>query len=125
MPGDTKETIQKTIQFVKEIDSTTATFGICTPYAGTALFEQVSREHPELGDGSACDMSKIHTKCFFNQYYTDLTPEELESYVKKAYSSFYMRPIYILKRLWRIKSPGELMRVMIAASQVFSFAVEK
>lgn len=44
MPGETKETIEKTIDFVMEIAPTTATFGICTPYPGSPLFNEVLKK---------------------------------------------------------------------------------
>jgi len=124
IPGETKETIEKTIKFVKEIDPTTVTFGICTPYPGTKLFEEVVKEHPEIMDGSSQDLSKIHETAFFNQYFTDLDPEELKEYVKKAYRSFYFRPSYILKWLMKIRSIDELKRVILAGLNVFSFSIE-
>jgi hypothetical protein len=38
---------------------------------------------------------------------TSLPTEELQTYLDKAYRSFYLRPSYIAKRLTRL-SPGEL-----------------
>lgn len=125
MPGETKKTIEKTIQFVKDIHPTTVTFGICTPYPGTELFESVAKEHPEIFDGSSQDLSKIHETAYFNQFFTDFTPEELEEYVRKAYRSFYFRLSYILGWFSRVKNLDELKRVMIAGSNVFSFGVNK
>ena len=34
MPGETTETIEKTIRFAKRIRPSVVTFGICTPYPG-------------------------------------------------------------------------------------------
>lgn len=121
-PGDTKKTIEATMRFVREIAPTTVTFGVCTPYAGTELFIEVAKKHPEIKDGSYCDLSKVHTSGFFNQYFTSLKGDELENYIKKAYRSFYFRPSYILKTLLRIRSWNEFFRIAIAASNVFSFS---
>lgn len=125
MPGDTKETIEETIRFVKKIDPTTASFGICTPYAGTPMYYDILEKHPEMGDGSSCDLSKLHESSFFNQYMTSVTAKELEKYVKKAYRAFYMRPTYLLRWLPRIKSMDEFRRILLAGSNVFSFTFEK
>ncbi len=121
-PGETKETIRQTIEFVKKIDPTTATFGICTPYPGTKLFQQVARNYPQIKDGSSCDLNKIHTRAFFNETFTQLTRKELEKSVQKAYRSFYLRPSYILAWLKRINSFNELKRVFLAGIKVFSFS---
>jgi radical SAM superfamily enzyme YgiQ (UPF0313 family) len=120
-PGETKETINQTIQFVKEIDPTIITCGICTPYPGTALFELVREKHPEVGDGSQCDLTKLHTKSFYNQVFTDLSPEELANGVRRVYRSFYLRPTYLIRWLFRIKSIDEFRRVTLAGTTVFDF----
>ena len=125
MPGDTKKTIEETIKFVKEIDPTTATFGICTPYPGTPLFDDVIKKYPEIMDGSSQDLQKIHETAFFNQYFTNLDEKELNEYVKKAYRSFYFRPRYVLKWLGKIRSLDELRRVILAGSNVFGFGIGK
>lgn len=122
MPGETEETIKQTLKFVKMIDPTIVTFGICTPYPGTKLFEQVIAKYPEVGDGSDCDLEKLHTNSFYNEVYTDLTNEQLNKWIKKIYRSFYFRPIYLLKWLNRINSISEFKRVSLAAAQVVDFA---
>lgn len=122
MPGETEDTIKQTLKFVKMIDPTIVTFGICTPYPGTKLFEQVLEKYPEVGDGSDCDLEKLHTNSFYNEVYTDLTNEQLNMWIKKIYRSFYFRPLYLLKWLHRINSIGEFKRVSLAAAQVIDFA---
>jgi radical SAM superfamily enzyme YgiQ (UPF0313 family) len=121
MPGETEETIKQSLTFVKKIDPTIITFGICSPYPGTKLFELVLEKHPEVEDGSACDLEKLHTHSFFNEVYTDIPNEELNKWIKQIYKEFYLRPGYIFKWLGRIKSLDELRRVTMAGAQVFDF----
>ncbi|MBU1598729.1 B12-binding domain-containing radical SAM protein [bacterium] len=125
MPGETMETIEQTIKFIKEIDPTIATFGICTPYPGTHLFSEVTKAHPELKDGSSLDLSTLHTESFYNEVFTGLSQEELNKAIRKAYRAFYIRPGYLLKWLRRIKSLDELKRVILAGTQVFDFSFAK
>ncbi len=120
-PGETRETIDETIKFIKEIEPTIITCGICTPYPGTQLFEEVREKHPEIGDGSQCDLSRLHTKSFYNEVFTELSPEELSKGIRKVYRQFYLRPGYLLKWLFRIKSVDEFRRVTLAGTQVFDF----
>ncbi|MEW5818836.1 MAG: radical SAM protein [Cyanobacteriota bacterium] len=122
MPGETEETIKQSLKFVKQIDPTIITFGICTPYPGTKLFEKVIEKHPEVGDGSDCDLEKLHTNSFYNDVYTNLSNDQLNSWIKKIYRDFYFRPTYILKWLNRINSIDELRRVTLAGAQVLDFA---
>jgi radical SAM superfamily enzyme YgiQ (UPF0313 family) len=124
-PGEDHETIEATNRFIREIDPSTATFGICTPYPGTELFDSVVKQHPEIHDGSDRTFSSVHTSSYFNQYFTDLNEDELQAFLKKAYRSFYLRPSYVFKRLRRINSTDELMRVVIAGTNVVSFSLEK
>ncbi len=60
-PGERKDTIKRTINFVKEISPSTATFGVCTPYPGTELFSMVVQRYPEIQDVSLCDLRRLHT----------------------------------------------------------------
>lgn len=121
IPGESQETIKKTIEFVKEIDPTIVTFAICTPYPGTRLFEEVQSKNPEIKDGSSCTLEDIHTTGYYNQFFTSLTGKELEDNIRKAYRGFYLRPFYLMKWIGRIRSLAELRRVSMAGVQVFDF----
>jgi anaerobic magnesium-protoporphyrin IX monomethyl ester cyclase len=122
IPGDTRETVARTIEFIKEIDPTTATFGVCTPYPGTPLYDEVAAK-VDMGDGTHMDLANLHTTAAYNELYTSLTRAELERSVRKAYRSFYLRPSYVARRAVRISSIEELKRVMIAGTKVFDFTV--
>ncbi len=124
-PGETQATIDQSLEFVKEIDPTVITFGITTPYPGTPLFDEVKATHPEIGDGTDLDLSKLHTDAFFNQFFTDLSNEELSDNIRRIYRSFYFRPSYLFKWVKRIRSVDELKRVMLAGTNVFDFAFRK
>jgi radical SAM superfamily enzyme YgiQ (UPF0313 family) len=123
MPGETPDTIRKSLDFIDEIRPTTVTYGITTPYPGTPLYDELLEEHPELGDGSAIDARTIHTDGRWNRYYTSLSPEELSEYVKRAYRRFYVRPSYVLGWLPKVRSWQELRRLSLAAANVFDFAL--
>ena len=43
LPGDTRETMQKTIDFAIELDPMIANFSMMTPYPGTIVYEQVKQ----------------------------------------------------------------------------------
>ncbi len=121
-PGETRETLEETLEYVKRLDPATATFGICTPYPGTPLFEEIRKIHPEIGDGSASDLSKLHEQGLFNEYYTSLTREELDKMPRYAYRKFYLRPAYLLKSIKRqITGLDDIKRVSIAATNVLDF----
>lgn len=122
MPGDTRATVARTIEFIKEIDPTTATFGVCTPYPGTPLFDEVSAQ-VDMGDAADLDLSQLHTTARYNELYTELTRDEVEKAIRRAYRRFYLRPSYVLSRAGKIASLGELKRVTIAGTKIFDFTV--
>jgi len=122
-PGETKETINQSLRFILEIEPTIITFGITTPYPGTPLFEEVAAVHPEIGDGSQMDISRLHTDTFFNQFFTDLTNEELSKDIRRIYRRFYLRPKYIWSWIKRIDSWAEFKRVTLAGANVLDFSL--
>lgn len=123
MPGDNEETIKKTIRFVKALKATTATFGICTPYPGAPLYDDVVKVFPEINDGSSSDLSKLHVQGLFNHLYADISREALERSVVKAYRSFYLRPQLFLTILKQIRSLDDLKRVTLSGANVIDFAL--
>ncbi len=121
--GETVDTIERTIDFVKELKPAYAAFGILTPYPGTELFDMVAEIRPEIKDGSWCDLRILHTASFFNETYTDLGSEELERWMKIAYRRFYWRPGYLWKALMRISNFGELKRAIKAGLITLDFSL--
>jgi len=94
IPGETKETIKKTIKFVKKLNPSLAQFTICTPYPGTKLFKIAKEKHLLLTK----DWSK----------YTILHPvmktpgimsKKLRRWLIRVYLSFYLRPRFIMKQI--------------------------
>ena len=123
-PGDTKATVNKTIEHAKRLEATTASFAISTPYPGTPMFDEVAKLHPEIADGSQADLGGVHHQAFYTDTYCDLTPDELKQYQLKAYRSFYMRPGYLLSWIPRMKSLEEFRRISLAGSNILTFAVQ-
>lgn len=121
--GETEATLQNTIDFVKKIDPTTASFGILTPYAGTEMFDQVAAEHPEIADGADSNMENLHVSGFYSESICGMSGDELHRWLIKAYRSFYLRPSYIWKRLRGIQSLSEFMVLVIAGTNIFQFSV--
>lgn len=96
IPGETRETIRKTIKLAKKLSLNFAQFTLCTPYPGTKLFKMAK----EGGLLLTLDWSK----------YTILDPvmqvpglinEKLYRWLEKAYISFYLRPGFIWQEIKR------------------------
>jgi len=123
MPGDSEESIKKTISFVHDLDSTTATFGICTPYPGTPLFDEILKLYPGIGDGTASNLDKLHVNGLYNEMYTDIKKEKLEYYIRKAYRSFYLRPKKFSDFIRQMRTMDDLKRISLAGTNVIDYAL--
>ncbi|MHA1210388.1 MAG: B12-binding domain-containing radical SAM protein, partial [Candidatus Freyarchaeota archaeon] len=90
-PGETVDTIKKTINFAKFLKPDYAQFTICTPYPGTELYEIIEKsENMQLltRDWSEYDALKPVYTIKDDSY---PSPSELMKWVKKAYVKFYVR----------------------------------
>ncbi|WP_027192311.1 B12-binding domain-containing radical SAM protein [Fundidesulfovibrio putealis] len=124
-PGDTLETVEMTINYVLALNPTTATFGICTPYPGTPLFEEVLKVAPEITDGSHTDLSKLHVEGLFNEYYCHVDKKQLPKLVRQAYRRFYMRPKYWVQCFREsLRTSHDVKRVALASTRLFEFIIQ-
>ena len=98
LPGDTRETMQKTIDFAIELDPMIANFSMMTPYPGTIVYEQVKQSGRFL-------VQDWEDYVFFDQKARyemgDLTAELMEEMYRKAYRQFYWRPKYVMRAMSR------------------------
>ncbi|RLI05488.1 B12-binding domain-containing radical SAM protein [Candidatus Bathyarchaeota archaeon] len=93
-PGETWEDALQTIKFAKKLDPDYVQFSIATPFPGTELYEIADREGLLLTrDWSQYTVLKpvMRTK--------ELTVEQLQKLIRKAYFSFYLRPKVIFRYL--------------------------
>lgn len=122
-PKETYETMQDTIDFALEIEPTTVTFGICTPYPGTPLFRDVVRKDGTIGDGAEnASMERLHLEGEYNHLFCSVDSADLKKTVKKFYRKFYLRPKYLARMLYRIRNFNMLRNAVIGGMNVFVFS---
>jgi anaerobic magnesium-protoporphyrin IX monomethyl ester cyclase len=96
LPGETRESMQRTIDFAVELDPVIANFSMMTPYPGTKVYEIVKRQGRFL-------INDWEDYVFFDQKARyemgDMTAELVEEMYRKAYRRFYLRPSPIMRRL--------------------------
>jgi len=124
-PGETKKTVEETIQFLKKIEPDTIDIGILTPFPGTKLFEIVKEKTDKIGDGTNCGINDIHNKTFFNELFCELSKEDIEKGIKMIYRWFYTRPNYIFRRLLSMNSPSNIIRSVKAGINILQFSFEE
>jgi radical SAM superfamily enzyme YgiQ (UPF0313 family) len=96
LPGDTRETMQRTIDFAIELDPLIANFSMMTPYPGTRVYEIVKQQGRML-------IEDWDDYVFFEQKARyemgQMTADLVEEMYRRAYRQFYLRPGPILRRL--------------------------
>ena len=96
LPGETRETMQRTIDFAIELDPVIANFSMMTPYPGTKVYEIVKRQGRFL-------INDWEDYVFFEQKARyemgEMTAELVEEMYRKAYREFYLRPSPIIRRV--------------------------
>tara|TARA_B100000508_G_scaffold124136_1_gene107273 strand:- start:17007 stop:18284 length:1278 start_codon:yes stop_codon:yes gene_type:complete len=103
VPGQSKDSILRTIQFAKEIDADYASFNIAVPRSNTSFREEaieagIIDESLKVMDQSGDEVT-MGTGI--------LSKRELQKLKLRAYRLFYFRPHYLIKRLISINSSTE------------------
>lgn len=108
LPGEDEQELQKTLDMMCSIPMDYAHIAVLTPYPGTPIYY----------DGLACG---LYDQDFWREYAANptadfvprswteyFTEEQLQAKLVEAYKRFYFRPSYILRRLTKVRSLGEL-----------------
>ncbi len=115
LPGETKDTIKKTINFALSLDPDTLQFSIMTPFPGSKYFD--------LLDSKGCiltkDWAKYNGTCSAVMKTENLTPEDLEESLRDAYDlwrahlvkrNFKEKKIYYIKK--GLMNPGKSLKIL-------------
>jgi hopanoid biosynthesis associated radical SAM protein HpnJ len=94
LPGETRESIRRTIDFAKELSTETIQVSIAHPYPGTEFYRFVEQNNlitiDSMTDDQGHQLPNIH--------YGDLDRVELVDWVERFYGEYYFRP----KAAWRV-----------------------
>lgn len=107
-PFDSRETVEKTIQFAKKLSPDQVQFSIAMCYPGTALYEY-AKENDFLLAGSFKEFDMTYGPVVKTM---DMNREELEPILSRAYREFYFRPRFILQTLIHMKDFDEVRRIL-------------
>jgi len=101
LPGDTKKTIKKTIEFAKNL-SDKAQFLLITPYPGTPYYEMY-KKNGWLIDPEKWDIFQPYSASI---KLPNLSPEDLKELQREAYRQFYTGKVRIDSLLYSLKKDG-------------------
>jgi len=107
LPGETRETIQKTIAFATEINPHTIQVSLAAPYPGTTLYKQ-ALENGWLQANNAQSLVNDRGVQLAALSYPHLSKEEIFHAMEAFYRRFYFRP----RKIW------EIVREMLTSPQM-------
>jgi hopanoid biosynthesis associated radical SAM protein HpnJ len=120
LPGETKETIQETLDFAKEINPHTIQVSLAAPYPGTFLYRQAKEnnwlynEEIDLLTNEGTQIAPLS--------YPHLNHTEIFNSVEEFYKKFYFRPSKIASILGEmIVSPEMMKRRLREGVEFFQF----
>ncbi|OGS43091.1 MAG: hypothetical protein A2539_09385 [Elusimicrobia bacterium RIFOXYD2_FULL_34_15] len=103
-PGETTETMQRTIDYAIKLNPDVAIFNITTPYPGTEMFKWAKEKNIIITENwDEYDLSKPIMNL------PTVSPENVKKYYDKAYKDFYMRPGYLLNRVLKIRNLSDVI----------------
>ena len=94
LPGETRESIRKTIDFAKRLDTETIQVSIAHPYPGTEFYDYVKKNNLITIDS----MTDETGHQLPNIIYPGLDRGELVEWVERFYGEYFFRP----RVIWRI-----------------------
>jgi radical SAM superfamily enzyme YgiQ (UPF0313 family) len=96
LPIETRQSIENTIRFAKELDLFSLQVSLAAPYPGTELFEMarqngwfVKQDKTDLVESDGFQQSALQ--------YPDLSKEEIFEAVDRFYRAYYLRPRPVLR----------------------------
>ena len=115
-PTETKEEILQTITFAKELDVDVAQFMVSTPFPGTELWE-MAKKNGKINDEDWNNFTfYAPDKLPFSS--DILSDSEIVKLYKYAYKSFYLRPRFMLRQLFGLRTLDDVRRNWMAAKGV-------
>ncbi len=108
-PGESPETIRRTIQFAKKLKLDFTQFAITTPFPGTKLYNLYldGRKDDNIPwesfvyAGSDRDIAPVFESSLLNR-------DGIQYWTRRAYREFYLRPSYLWQRIRHTTSIGDL-----------------
>ena len=125
LPGETPATIERTIEFAKEVDPYSLQVSLAAPYPGTALYAQ-AKENGWLSADPASGLVEEHGIQEVVLRYENLSSEEMHEALERFYRAYYLRPRPILRIMRDMLRDRVVMRRRLReAREFFSFMAQR
>lgn len=118
--GETKETMQETLELALELNTDTAQFYPLLPFPGTEAYAWARDNGYIAGKYDEYVKEDGTINCVLNL--PGISGEEMTRFCDEARKKYYLRPSYILRRLWLgLKDPEDLKRSLKAFGKIRKF----
>ncbi|MFH1778340.1 MAG: radical SAM protein, partial [Candidatus Omnitrophota bacterium] len=108
--GETEESIRRTINFAKELNTDIVAFFITSPFPGTELYEDALRYGYIRKGANWRDFSPLSkTKPVMNL--PNLSSDVLMKWHRRAIQEYYLRPAYIIKKILNLRSKVDFLNL--------------
>lgn len=107
LTGDTETSMQETIDFAKKVELDMMKCGICVPFPGTPMFQQLAEQRRiKTLDW---DQYTVYNDAESLFDHPDLEWDTIRAYFKKFYAEAYFKnPRYLVRRFFYMIRTGEL-----------------
>jgi radical SAM superfamily enzyme YgiQ (UPF0313 family) len=124
LPGETPQTIQKTIKFACDIEPETIQVSLAAPYPGTELYRQAQEQGwLQIQTGELVDTHGIQTAAM---NYPGLQSTVIFSSVEEFYRKFYFRPRKMFSLFGgMLRDPEVMKRRLREGVEFFKFLHER
>ncbi|HII14826.1 MAG TPA: radical SAM protein [Nanoarchaeota archaeon] len=117
--GETRETIQETLDFIKRVPLTDFHMTCFTPLPGAAAYELAHKYGTFDPDWKKANMFNAT-----NFVPNGLTKDEIDYYYKKAWRAFYLRPRIILYYATKLREPALRKKLFLGGIAFLKFILK-
>ncbi|MBI5190945.1 MAG: hopanoid biosynthesis associated radical SAM protein HpnJ [Nitrospirae bacterium] len=122
LPGETRQTIEKSIRFACELDPETIQVSLASPYPGTKFYD-LCVEKGYVNPASMVSETGYQS-CVIS--YPEVSSAEIFMAVERFYKKFYYRPKYVFKVLRKAFSDmDEMRRIYREAREFYGFIAKR
>lgn len=124
LPGESWQTVKKTLKFAKKLDLTTIQCSVAQPLPGTEFYNWLKEKgHLMTEDYSKWVDENGQQNCVIK--YPNMGEEELQKAVHTILAKYYLRPKYIFKSIKTIiKEPREFMKYYYDGKRFLKYLIE-
>ena len=121
--GETKETMQNTLKLALELNTDTAQFYPLLPFPGTEAYAWAKKNGYISGRYDEYVKEDGTINCVLNL--PNISAEEMVEFCDNARKKYYLRPRYIVHRLWQgLNDLEDLKRSIKAFSQIKKYLIK-